>query len=655
MTDGFAGGAFEVADGGAMVRSVCRTALEPEPEMLVSEWAERYRMLTSKTSSEPGEWRNARTPYLVAIMDALSPSHPAEDVWFQKGTQLGATESGNNWLAFIVHHAPAPTMAIQPTLNMAKRFSRHRLSSMIDAMPVLAERIAEKRSRDTANSTLMKDFPGGVLVVAGANSAADLRSMPSKYIFGDEVDAYPHDVDGEGDPLTLVFRRTTTFARRKRFLPSSPTTKGFSRVEAGMATTDYRRFHVPCPHCGHFQWLKWANVRWTSEPTHQPDTAHYVCEENGCVIEEHHKTAMLAAGVWVAEHPERGEGKRIGFHLSTLYSPLGWESWASMVRQFLDAKRALDAGDDTLMKTFVNTCLAETWEEQGDKVDVSALQTRAEPYALRTVPEGGLVLTMSVDVQGNRLEYAIKAWGRFEESWLVDYGVLWGDPAKTGDGSVWADAKRIISTPLRHVRGSEMRIMATAVDSGGHHTHEVYQFARLNRHLHVFAVKGISQAGRPILGKPTVVDVNYRGEKIKRGAQLWLIGTDTAKSLIFGRLKVTDPGPGCVHFSRELPSDYYQQLTSERLVTRYVKGRPRLEWVKPSGARNEALDLEVYAIAAAHKLGLNRYKEPDWDRLERMVQPAQGDLLATAIDAPQVPQPAPTGRRRAGRIGSFRG
>jgi phage terminase large subunit GpA-like protein len=317
------------------------------------------------------------------------------------------------------------------------------------------------------------------------------------------------------------------------------------------------------------------------------------------------------------------------------------------VRQFVEAKHALDTGDDTKMKTFVNTCLAETWEEQGDQVKPDGLQGRAEKYALRTIPVGGLVLTMSVDVQGNRLEYKIKAWGRFEESWTVEYAALYGDPAETGPSSIWAELRRVITTPLKQAAGGELRIRSCAIDSGGHHTHEVYQFCRGARHLNVFAVKGLSQSGRPILGKPTVVDINARGEKIKKGAQLWLIGTDTAKSLIYGRLKVEDAGPGCMHFSRELPADYYEQLTAERLVTRYVKGRPRLEWVKPAGRRNEVLDLEVYAIAAAHKIGLNRYRETDWDALERQVQPAQADLLMQAQEDVEPALP-PVDRMRRG-------
>lgn len=641
----------DLRDAEELIRRAAREGLAPERDLKLSEWAEEYRVLPSKTSSEPGAWRNARTPYLIEPMDCLSSGSPAEVVVLMFGTQTGKTETGNNWMGYVIHQAPAPMMSVQPTLNLAKRFSKHRLSSMIDEMPILRERVAEKRSRDSANTTLMKDFPGGILVIAGANSAADLRSMPCKYIFADEIDAYPFDVDGEGDPLALASKRAANFPRRKKLLTSTPTTKGFSRIEQALEQTDLRRYHVPCPHCQELQVLVWANVRWDKEPDHRPETAHYVCAHCGGIIEEGSKTWMLANGRWIPQFPGRGEGRQVGYHLSTLYSPLGWESWASLVRQFLEAKHALDTGDDTKMKTFVNTCLAETWEEQGDQVKHGDIAARAEDYALRTVPPGGLVLTMSVDVQSNRLEYKIKAWGRFEESWTVDYAVLWGDPAQTGEGSVWEELARVITTPIRHANGRELRIMATAVDSGGHHTHEVYQFARKHRGANVFAVKGLSVSGRPVLGKPTPVDVNARGEKLKKGALLWLIGTDTAKALIYGRLKVTEAGPGCMHFSRELPAEYYEQLTAERLVTRYVKGRPRLEWIKPAGRRNEALDLEVYALAAAHKLQLNRYRAADWDALEQRVQPAQADLLGegevpreTVETSAQKPADAPATR-----------
>lgn len=655
-TEAFVG---DLADAVEVVRRVSREALQPERNLRLSEWAEEFRLLPSKTSSEPGPWRNARTPYLVEPMDCLSSGSQVEEVVLMFGTQTGKTETGNNWQGYVIDQAPAPMMVIQPTLNLAKRYSKHRVSSMIEEMPRLRAKVAEKRSRDSANTTLMKDFPGGLLVIAGANSAADLRSMPCKFIFADEIDAYPFDVDGEGDPLALASKRSTNFPRRKKLLTSTPTTKGFSRIEQALEQTDLRRYHVPCPHCLELQVLTWANVRWDKEPEHKPDTAHYVCAHCGGIIEEGSKTWMLANGRWIAQFPGRGAGRRVGFHLSTLYSPLGWESWASLVRQFLEAKAANDTGDDTKLKTFVNTCLAETWEEQGDQVKPDSLQVRAEDYPLRTVPLGGLVLTMAVDVQSNRLEYKIKAWGRFEESWTVDYAALWGDPSVTGTGSVWEELLRVITTPLKHASGQELRVMACAIDSGGHHTHEVYQFARRHRGVNVFPVKGLSQPGRPVLGKPTAVDVNARGERIKKGAMLWLIGTDTAKALIYGRLKVTEPGPGCMHWSRELPGDYYEQLTSERLVTRYVKGRPRLEWIKPSGRRNEVLDLEVYAIAAAHKLQLNRYRAADWDALEQRVQPVQADLLNQAAPDPvseplKAVAPAPAPRRPGGFVKGWR-
>jgi phage terminase large subunit GpA-like protein len=636
--DGFADFAG-LADGAAVYGAAWAAGLAPERDLRVSEWAEEHRRLSTKTSSEPGPWRNERTPYLVEIMDCLSTGHPAEEVVVCTGTQIGKTECGNNWIGYVIDQAPAPMIAVQPTLALGKRFSHQRLASMFDATPVLKGRVGDKRSRDAANTTLMKEFDGGMLVIAGANSAAALRQMPCKYIFADEVDAYPFDVDGEGDPLSLVSKRATNFPRRKKLITSSPTTRGFSRIDDALNRSDRRRYHVPCPHCGALQVLKWAQMRWSNEPHARPETAHYVCEHNGCVIDEHHKTAMMATGGgarWIPDFPGRGGGRVVGFHLPTLYSPLGWESWQSLVEQFLEAKRALDAGDDTKMKTFVNTCLAETWEEAGDRVGVEALQQRADTYPLRSVPLGGLALAMSVDVQGNRLEYKIKAYGRFEESWLVDYGVLWGDPGEHVGGAetVWAELRRVITTPLAHANGRELRVRACAIDSGGHHTHAVYEFCRLNKHLRVFAVKGASQAAKPVLGLPSVQEINYRGEKIKRGVQLWPIGTDTAKALVYGRLRLSDPGPGFMHFPRELPGDYYVQLTAERLATRYVKGRPRLEWIKPAGARNEALDLEVYVYAAACFLGLNRYTVKDWDVLERQVQPAQQDLLDVPAVAP---------------------
>jgi phage terminase large subunit GpA-like protein len=237
--------------------------LRPPPQLTVSEWAERHRMLGSRASAEPGPWRTSRTPYLKDVMDALSAVHPARRVVFMKGAQVGATESGNNWLGYIMHHVPAPALAVQPTVELAKRFSRQRIDPLLEETPALRERVAPARARDSGNTVLSKEFPGGILVLTGANSAVGLRSMPARYLVLDEVDAYPASAGEEGDPVALAEARTRTFAwRRKVLLGSTPTIRGLSRIEREYEASDRRRFFVPCPRCGAMQWLRFERLRW---------------------------------------------------------------------------------------------------------------------------------------------------------------------------------------------------------------------------------------------------------------------------------------------------------------------------------------------------------------------------------------------------------
>ena len=630
----------QTADAARLVAAAWSAGWEPPPSLTVSEWADQRRMLSSKSSAEKGPWRTDRTPYLRELMDCLSALHPVEEVVLMKGAQVGGTEAGLNWLGYIIDVEPAPTMMVQPTTNTAKRFSKQRLAPMIADTPAIADKVQESRARDSGNTTLMKDFDGGVVVVAGANSAADLRSMPVRFLFLDEVDAYPSDVDEEGDPVALAIKRTSTFARRKVFKCSTPTLKDWSKIEAAYQASDQRQFHVPCPHCGHYQMLRWGGIRW---PKDQPEAAAYVCGDCGAEIPEHHKTDMLARGVWIAQNPG---ARAAGFHLSSLYSPLGWESWASLARQFIAAKAKADAGDIALLKAFVNTALAETWQDDGDRVEKSALQSRAEPYALRTVPLEGLRLTGAADIQGNRIEVKAKAWGAGEQSWVVDYQVFHGEPRDMlGPRPVDTRLLDWLRAPLMHASGKPMHLRAVAIDSGGHHTQDVYAFARAHRYVqaegsepvHVIAVKGQSQGGKPVLGKPTEVDITWKGSKLRGGAQLWPIGTDTAKGLIYGRLRIDQPGPGCMHFSNELAEEYYSQLTAERLVTKYHRGRARHEWVKAAAQRNEALDLEVYCLAAAYYAGIHLLTAAAWARIARAWMP---DLFTESPPADGRSEPA---------------
>jgi len=636
-------------DAAAILDAVWAEYFKAPPRITVTQWAEQYRILSSKDSAEPGPYRASRTPYATEPQDCLSAHSPVEEVILMWGAQTSKTTIGSNWMGYIADVNPGPAMIVQPTIDMAKRYSRQRLSPMIEESPTLKRKVRENRSRDDANTTLLKEYPGGQWSLAGANSAAGLRSMPVRDLFMDEIDAWPHDVDGEGDPSALAEARQSTFARRKRLKTSTPTTKDFSRIEAEYLSSDRCQYWVPCPHCGEYQVLEWGaatahGIKWAkdAEGNPLPETAHYVCAHCGAQIAEHHKPSLLAGGQWRPANPGAKAGKVRGFQLSSLYSPLGWLSWVELVQEWATAQHATRQGDPSKLRAFVNTRLAETFEETGDRASEHELRKRAADLPLRQVHWGLFVATIGVDVQGDRLEAYTWAWGRGMERQLVDRLIIYGDPSlpEGEPGSPWNTLTEYRRTPLQHASGRTVPISAVMIDSGGHHSQSVYDYARRHAHAHVYAVKGQSIAGKTILGKPTDQDINWRGQKLKKGVKLWPIGTDTAKAEIYGRLRNVNPGPGYVHISRQFTADVFEQLTSERLVTRYVKGHPKLEWVKPAGKRNEALDCAVYALAGAHFLGLDRWRESDWARIESQIQAR--DLFDMPSAEMATDYPAPT-------------
>jgi phage terminase large subunit GpA-like protein len=576
---------------------VCVESLRFEAELTVSAWADGHRMLSGKASAEPGPWRTERTPYLKDVMDCLSTTSPVQRVVLMAGAQLGKTEAGSNWLGYVIAHAPGPMLMVQPTVDMAKRLSKQRLESLITETPCLAEKVAPARSRDSGNTMFSKEYPGGIMILTGANSATGLRSTPCRYIFLDEVDAFPSDVDGEGDPVTLAERRSTTFSRRKIFMTSTPTVKDFSRIESEYLLSDQRRFFVPCPHCGVKQWLKWPQLKWENN---DPSTVMYECEACKEQFPESHKTQILAAGEWRATAP--GDGKTAGFHLSSLYSPLGWKSWEEIVEDFLRSK-----GDAPRLKTWVNTVLGETWEEDyASKVSADALLERCEQYEPAMLPDAAMALTVGVDVQDNRLAISVWAWGRDEEGWLLDHQEIYGDPARP---ELWKQL------------GYKLRPDVVAIDSGGHFTAEVYQYARERGRQGVVAIKGQSQRGKPPIGKASKVDVNYRGKVLKHGALVYPVGADTVKTTLFARLKHNDKGAGFLHFHMKTKVEYFEQLTAEKQVLRTNRaGFPVREWVLPANKRNEALDCLVYAYAALNLMYQRYDRRTIWDQLERRLQ-----------------------------------
>jgi phage terminase large subunit GpA-like protein len=454
-------------DGDLEIVQAWRDGLAPEPALLVSEWADRHRVLGSRDSAEPGPYRTSRTPYLREVMDALSPSHPARRVVFMKGAQVGATTVGTNWIGYVVHHAPGPMLAVQPTTELAKRFSDQRIDPLIEETPAIRERVAPARSRDSGNRQLSKEFPGGQLVMTGANSAVGLRSMSARFLFLDEIDAYPGDVEGEGDPIALAEARARTFGwRRKTFLVSTPTIAGLSRIEREYLASDQRRFFVPCPRCNAMQWLRFERLVWQKG---EPEGATYLCEACDHPIGEQHKTAMLAEGAWRATAAS-ADPHTIGFHISALYSPVGWLAWSEIARSWEAAQ-----GDHRAIKTFKNTVLGETWQESGEAPDWQRLYERREDWPIGIVPAGGLFLTAGADVQRDRIECDVWGWAEGYTSWLVDHVVIPGSPRKREPRDALA---KLLGRDWPRTAGGRIRIAKACIDTGGRDTAAVYGHLR---------------------------------------------------------------------------------------------------------------------------------------------------------------------------------
>ena len=619
--------------------------LAPPPRIDTAEWAARYRHIAK--GPERGPWRNERTPYLVEPMQCASSHTPYERVVLWFATQLGKSEVLYNSVMQRIHTDPQDMMMVQPTLQDAQDHSAQRFLPTIMQTPAMHGKVAVRKSRDESTSWRSRSIQGGFTVFfGGANSASSLASKPLGFAVADEVDKWPADVDNEGPPLGLLEERMSNFARRKLIIASTCNIKGQSTIEREYLASDQRQYHVPCPHCGEAQVLLWGaktdwGIKWLKTPTGKarPETAVYICRHCGGAIEEHKKDGMLAEGLWIAQAPGAGQGKRAGFWLNKLYSPLGWKSWESLVEEWEAAQEARQVGNSAPLKKFLNSSLAETWEETGTGADSRALAARAEDYDFGTVPRGGLMLTMGVDTQPDRLEARVWAWGRGEESWLVARHIIYGDPNldEGTEGSPWTRLTEIRRTPIVHsTSGAQMLIEATGVDTGGHNTHAVYSYCRAHAHAQVLALKGASQYGKPIISKPSNIDINWRGRTIAHGVKLWPIGTDTAKHLLYGRMRLTQVGPGYVHVPRALVgTDEFEQMTAARLMPVVVQGKASMRWVTPQGHREEGGDCFIYAYAMACHLGIQTYRDPSWQRREQKFAPVNDDLFSISVPSAQ--------------------
>lgn len=505
-------------------------------------------------------------------------------VVIMSSAQVGKSEIMLNACGYFMDKDPAPMLLLQPTLQMAEAFSKDRVAPMVRDTPVLASLVKDPKSRDSSNTLLHKKFPGGHLTLCGANSPASLASRPVRIVLGDEIDRYPISAGTEGDPLQLAQKRTTTFHNRLTVMASTPTVKGASRIEMAFESSDQRHFYVPCPHCGTMQPLVWDGLQFGTNGEGDWDGTDpwYECESCHDAIEEIHKNQLIKSGQWIAEGHAPGIA---GFHLNELYSP--WRRWAEIVADFAAAQQ-----DTELRRVFVNTSLGLPYEDDGDGVEVSSLMARLEDYRAE-VPKGAVCLVAGVDTQDDRLEVSVVGVGAKEEKWLIEHRILYGDP---GSNSVWSMLDEVISEgEYQHESGARLRVAATCIDSGGHHTQSVYNYCRTRKTRRIFPIKGVGGFGRSAVSAPS----KRRSGRDRISVDLWTLGVDEIKTSIYSRLGVKNPGPGYVHFPNrdDFGEEYFKQLAAEKMVTRYRKGVPFREWIQVR-KRNEALDCMVYAHAA---------------------------------------------------------
>lgn len=578
--------------------------LKPIKRLTVSQWADLYRYLSEMASAEPGRWDTSRVPYLRQIMDDLSSTSPIQESVVMKGAQLGFTEAGLNWLGYLIDNDPCPAMAVMPTDSTMRRNSKTRIDPMIQSTPRLRDKIMSAGKKDT-QTMFEKNFEGGILLMCGANSPSNLASQPVRALFLDEIDRYPIDLGGEGNPIGLAEARTRTFARRKIFKISTPTLQGESAIEAEYETTDQRKYHVPCPHCGGMQSLVFDQLRYEiDKKTKRPTSAVYECEHCHEKIEERYKTQMFAAGEWIATRPENANPTRVGYHINSLYSPLGWFSWLDVVSQYEAAKK-----DPGAMKVFVNTVLGLPFAESGEVPSWEILYNRRETYAFNRPPKDVCILTAGADVQADRIEVQIVGWGRGRRSWSLDHRTLIGN---TGETSVWDQLAKIVNEVWTREDGVQMPLAMMAVDTG-YNTNHVYNFCRRFDPTRVIAIKG-SDNQTLVASAPKAVDYKQDGGKVL-SVMLWMLGVSVLKSELYAWLRLNkdefgESPEGYCHFP-QYPAEFFKGITAEQLEAVISRGHTRYQWVKKY-RRNEPLDTWIYARACASIQGIDRYDEQNW-------------------------------------------
>ena len=627
----------------AAIKAAVRLGLESlraEVPQRLSDWAAEHFKLAGESSHQKGAWE--AWPFQLGLLDFMSDDR-IQELAVMKSKRVGYTKMITAFVAYNIAHRRRKQAIWQPTDDDRDSYVKSEIDPVLDA--VEAVRKARRHGKGHEDTIKYKQFRDCALHLLGGKAARAYRRITVAVAILDEWSAFDQQIEKSGDPGGLAKGRLEGAPYPKFVGGSTPRIKGLDHVERAIDNAAGSvKFHIDCPHCGADHPLMWGGkdkphgFKWTAA---DPDTVHHICPHcHGSITQaDYLKGGQPLPGTWVCQKtglrygPDRiwrtNAGMPVpppltlGSHIWAAYSPQ--RSWASIVKEFLEANATLKKGDAGPMQLFVNETLGDTWELQGERSDEHALQSRAEDYDLCTVPVGGLVLTAGIDVQRNRWEVAVWAWGRGLESWVIDHAIIDGNPSSDED---W----ELVTTYLqrRYVQswhGGSLGISAITIDSSDQ-THAVYNWVRRNTHTlpYLRAIKGASEEHKPILGPSSSQEVNWRGQRWPNGVKLWVFGVDTAKDLLLGQLSLSKPGPGYVHFSRQLQREWFEQLTAEQRILAKVNGRDTYKWV-PRRKRNEVLDCRNYALHAAFSLGLHNYSDKRWGSLEAALQPANSDLF----------------------------
>lgn len=557
---------------------------KPDPRLTVSEWSDKYRILTSEASAEAGRWRTDRTPYLREIMDVMSPTDPTQQVKVIKGTQLGFSSIADNIAMCYLDLYPCPILYILPTETLAKGTSVRRVTPSLRAIPHLAAKVKGGKSKDDVGEMFSKAVAGGNLTFGWSNSTSSFRSFSARVVILDDVDGY--GTFGEGDVMELGKARADAFANKKIYINSTPTIANTSNIVAEFEDSDQREYDMPCPECNELMPFKWEYMHYETDANGWlKGDVLCSCPHCGSMIPEYKKTHMMNHGVW---QPRNAGHIHKGYKLTSFYSPVGWLSWNEIATEFIKAYRMMQTGDARLMQVWQNTRNAAAWEDNLEGVDIPDADSRVEDYGCE-VPNNVLILTAGVDTQDDRFEVEVLGHARNGETYSIDYKVIAGDPQFDETKAMLDD---YLSRTFKRGDGALMQISGTGVDTGGHRTKAMYAYCKARANQRVFALKGANTITAPITNK-TIENM------IPNELTLFSIGVHTLKDEFYANLGITEHGANFCHFpAKPVYNDkYFRMLTAEKRDEKgkYIKLR----------LRNEALDCRIYALAVLSIMRIN--------------------------------------------------